>query len=391
MNNPTAGLAPHPRPAGWIRAVVLWSVALFSAGACALDPGVTEREIVIGQTLSLQGGKNDYAVSAAQGMKLYFDAVNAAGGVNGRRIVQRILDDDSRAAQAEANARKLVQEGVFVLFGPIDGGPTAAVMKVATELQVPLFGPLAGAPTLRRPHQPYVFPVRAEHRDEFRALLAWTKEIGYRTVGLVHTDTDVGRQHLDNVRQIALALGLEVVLPLPFKGDAGDPEIDEMVRAMVAKAPQVMLNHGSASLYEKLIRKAKTAGVKTIFMGVNSGSYQIAKGLGPLAEGMVFSQVVPSPWERKREIVREYQDTARKARELHEFNYGSLEGFMTAKALVEGLRAAGREPTRAGFVKALQSMKVDLGGVQLRYAPGEHEGSTFVDLSIVTRQGRFMH
>ncbi|HEY0858012.1 MAG TPA: ABC transporter substrate-binding protein [Albitalea sp.] len=391
MNFAVAGPRPKVRPPGWIRSAALCATALFSAAACAFDPGVTEREIVIGQTLSLQGGKNDYAVSAAQGMKLYFDAVNAAGGVNGRRIVQRILDDDSHSAQAEANARKLVQEGVFVLFGPIDGGPTAAVMKVAAELQVPLFGPLAGPPTLRRPHQPYVFPVRAEHRDEFRALLGWTKETGYRTVGLLHADTEVGRQHLENVRQIALSLGLEVVLPLPFKGDAGEADIERMVSTMVAKAPHVMLNHGSASLYEKLIAKAKAAGVKTIFMGVNSGSYQIAKGLGPLAEGMVFSQVVPSPWERKREIVREYQDTARKGRELHEFNYGSLEGFMTAKALVEGLRAAGREPTRAGFVKALEGMKIDLGGVPLRYAPGQHEGSTFVDLSIVTRQGRFMH
>lgn len=389
--NTVAWPGPHLRPSGWIRMAALCAAALFSAGASALDPGVTDREIVIGQTMSLQGGKNDYAVSALQGMKLYFDAVNAAGGVNGRRIVQRILDDDSRAAQAEANARKLVQEGAFVLFGPIDGGPTAAVMKVAAETQVPLFGPLAGPPTLRRPHQPYVFPVRAEHRDEFRALLGWTRETGYRTVGLLHADTEVGRQHLDNVRQIALALGLEVVLPLPFKSDTSDAELDAMVRAMSATAPQVMLNHGSAALYEKLIVKARSAGVKTIFMGVNSGSYQIAKSLGPLAEGMVFSQVVPSPWERKREIVREYQDTARKAREPHEFNYGSLEGFMTAKALVEGLRAAGRELSRAGFVKALQTLKLDLGGVPLRYAPGQHEGSTFVDLSIVTRQGRFMH
>jgi ABC-type branched-subunit amino acid transport system substrate-binding protein len=372
-------------------AAVLAALHLVSGSALAADPGVSDREIVIGQSLTLQGGKNAYGVAAAQGMKLYFDAVNAAGGVNGRKIVQRVLDDDNKAANAEANARKLVQEGAFVLFGAIDGGPSTAVMKVANELKVPFFGPLAGPPILRRPHQAFVFPVRAEHRDEFRALMAWGKSTGLGTVGFLHADTDVGRQHLENVRIIAAELGMKVTLAVPFKSDPSDAQVDEMAKSIVDKAPDLFLNHGSAGLYQKLVQRAKKAGAKTNFMGVNSGSYQIAKGLGSLAEGMVFAQVVPSPWERKREIVREYQDAARKASPNPEFSYGALEGFMTAKAFVEALRAAGREPTRTGFVKTLENAKFDLGGVVVRYAPGDHEGSRFVDLSMVSREGRFIH
>lgn len=91
------------------------------------------------------------------------DQANRRGGVHGRTIALKVLDDDNKSAQAEANARALVQEHkAFVLFGPIEGGPSTAVMKVATELQVPLFGPMAGPPTLRVPHNPMVFPVRAE-------------------------------------------------------------------------------------------------------------------------------------------------------------------------------------------------------------------------------------
>jgi ABC-type branched-subunit amino acid transport system substrate-binding protein len=152
-----------------------------------------------------------------------------------------------------------------------------------------------------------------------------------------------------------------------------------------------MINHGASGLYAALVQKSKAAGVKTTFMGVNSGSYQIAKTLGPLAQGMVFAQVVPSPWERKREIAREYQDAARRATPEPEFSYGALEGYMTAKALVLALRSAGRDLTRAAFLKSLENARFDLGGVVVRYGQGDHEGSRFVDLSMVARDGRFIH
>jgi branched-chain amino acid transport system substrate-binding protein len=367
-------------------------LAVAAALPATADPGVSSTEVVIGQTITLQGGKNAYGVAAYRGVKLYLDEVNAAGGVHGRRIVLRTLDDDNQSATAEANARKLVQDGAFVLFGSIEGGPSTAIAKVAQEARVPFFGPMAGSPGLRRPHQPMVYPVRAEHREEFRALLTWGKGIGLKTVGFIHADSDTGREHLQNVELIAKALGLQVVLPLPFKGDPGDAQFDQMVQAMARTQPDMMLNHGSSGLYRQLIVKAKAAGLKTNFMAVNSGSSQIAKGLGPLAAGMLFAQVVPSPWERKREITREYQAASRRADANAEFTYGGMEGFMTAKALVLALRATGRDLSRDSFVKVLDSgASFDLGGLGTRYRRGDHEGSTFVDLSMVARDGHFIH
>jgi branched-chain amino acid transport system substrate-binding protein len=285
----------------------------------------------------------------------------------------------------------LVEGGAFILFSSIDGGPSTAVMKVANELKVPFFGPMAGPPTLRKPHQPLVFPVRAEHKDEFRALMGWGQRTGIKTVGFLHADTDVGRMHLENVRLAAKDLGMEVALAIPFKPDTTDAQIDDMVKNMAAKQPGMFLNHGSAGLYQKLITKAKTAGLRTAFMGVNSGSSQIVKGLGPLAQGMVFAQVVPSPTERKREIAREYQDAARRADPKAELSYGALEGYLTAKALVFALRDTGKTLTRANFVKTLESANYDLGGVTLRFGTGDHQGSQFVDLAMVSREGRFVH
>ena len=110
-----------------------------------------------------------------------------------------------------------------------------------------------------------------------------------------------------------------------------------------------------------------------------------------MASGMVFAQVVPSPWERKREIAREYQDAVRKADPNAKFSYGGMEGYLTAKALVVALRGAGRELSRASLARWLEGATIELGGVKVQFGPDEHVGSRFVDLSMVSRDGRFIH
>jgi ABC-type branched-subunit amino acid transport system substrate-binding protein len=375
----------------WLATTMTMASAAAAAPSASAVVGVTDSEIVIGQSITLQGGKNSYGVDALAGVKLYLDGVNAAGGIHGRKIVVRTLDDDNKGAVAEANARKLVQDGAFVLFGSIEGGPSTAVMKVAAEAKVPFIGPMAGPPALRRPHQPMVFPVRAEHRDEFRALMTWARSTGLKTVGFFHVEGANGQEHLTNVTLIAKDLGMEVVLPLQFKPDTSDADLDAMVSKVVTVKPDIVFNHGSASLYQKLVAKSKAAGSKTTFMAVNSGSSQIAQGLGPLAEGMVFAQVVPSPWEGKRQLTREYQDAMRRANPNAPYSYGSMEGFMTAKLLTQALRAAGKDLSRARLLRALDGARFDLGGVKVEYGAGNHVGSQFVDLSMVTRAGKFMH
>lgn len=266
-----------------------WALFLFASGVLA-EPGVTDKTLLIGQTIALEQGKNAYGVAALQGVKLYVDKVNAEGGVHGRKLVLRTLDDENKASNAASNARQLLAEGAFILFGSIEGGPSTAVAEVASAQKVPFFGPMAGSPTLRRPHQPYVFPVRAEHRDEFRALMNWGKTIGMTTVGFLRADTEVGLTHLENVRLISAELGMTLALDLPFKGEVSDAQLDQMVNMLREKKPDLLFNHGSSGLYQRLVVKAKAAGVKTAFMGVNSGSTQLAAKLGDLAHGRDSSE-----------------------------------------------------------------------------------------------------
>lgn len=368
-------------------------ILLFSTAAGAAD-GVTPRQILIGQTITLQDGKNDYGTAVLSGVQVYLDATNRHGGVHGRTIVLKTLDDDNRADRAEANARQLLnQDKAFLLFGSVEGGPSTAVMKVAVEAGVPFFGPMAGSPALRRPHQPLVFPVRAEHLEEFRALLDYARKTGNTRVAFVRSDSDTGLAHLANVKRLCGEMGMELVLDLPFKGEATDAQIDDIAARIGATNTHIVLNHGSPAMYERLIRKARALKLRATFNAVNSGSAQLARRLGEHARGMVFSQVVPSPWERKSQITREYQDEFARQRPGQEFSYGSLEGYLTAKALVMALRLAGPNPTREGFVRNLHAAGgLDLGGsLRARYQPGDHAGLTLVDLAIVTREGKFQH
>ena len=362
-----------------------WASAAFGA-----DPGVSATEIVVGQNITLQGGKNFYGVEVLAGVRTLLDQTNRAGGVNGRQIVLRTLDDDNKSDLAEANARKLIQEGAFVLFGSIEGGPSTAVMKAAADLNAPFFGPMAGSPALRRPHQPLVFPVRAEHREEFRALIRYGTSIGLKRVAFLHSDSEVGLQHLANVKLAAAESGAEFAVALPVKSDTGDARLDAFVKQLRENKAEMVINHGSTSLYERLIRKARAAGLNITFLAVNSGSTQLAAALGPLAHGMVFAQVLPNPRLRKTAITREYQDAFALAHPGREFSYASLEGYLTAKALVITLRQAGAQPSRGALVKALETADIDLGGVRLHYRPGDHAGSTLVDLALVTREGWFL-
>ncbi|WP_374666267.1 ABC transporter substrate-binding protein [Ramlibacter sp.] len=371
---------------------LLLAIALLPLAAPAQE-GVARRELLVGQSIALQGGRNAYAQAVQEGVLAHLNAVNERGGVHGRRIVLKTLDDDNKGSQAEANARALVQEHkVFLLFGSIEGGPSTGVMKAAVELGVPFFGPMAGSPTLRRPHQPLVFPVRAEHREEFRALLEYARRTGANRAAFVRSDSETGLQHLENVRILCRELGMELVADLPFKGDITDAQIGEMAQRIGQSGAQVVINHGSPAMYEKLIRRARAAGVRAAFSAVNSGSAQMAQQLGELAHGMVFAQVVPDPMERKTEIAREYQQQFAKAWPGKAFSYGSLEGYITAKALVAALQLAGRDPTRERFVSALQKAGgLDVNGLKLRYEPGDHAGLSLVDLSIYSREGRFRH
>lgn len=366
--------------------------ALVLAGAGRAEVGVNSGEILLGQTLGLKGGTDTYAQDVEDGVLLMAERVNREGGIHGRKLVIKVLDDAGDSAKAAANARALVQQhGVFALFGPLEGGPSTAVMQVATELKVPLLGPMAGSPVFRLPYNPLVFPVRTEHRDEFQVILRHAGLLGLGRIGFFRSDTEVGRLHLANVQRLSQEFGLQVSADLAFGSNVTDAALDEMVAQMKSAGVQAVLNHGSVGVYERLIRRARAAGLATVFYGVNSGSSTLAAKLGPLAVGMAFTQIMPNPRSGASPLARAFRQVYDRERPHKEPSYGTLEGYVTAWVAAEALRLAGPSPTRQALVQRLQTADIALPGITVSYRPGMHAGMKLVDLAIVDRDAMFRH
>jgi len=140
----------------------------------------------------------------------------------------------------------------------------------------------------------------------------------------------------------------------------------------------------------EFIRQMKKAGSAAIFYNVSFvGSKALADALGKDGVGVAISQVVPFPWSRSVPVVKEYQALAKKAG-FADYNFSAMEGFLTAKVVVEGLKRTGKDLTREKFVDTMEKMDADLGGFQVSYSPKNHAGSRFVDLTIIGREGKFL-
>jgi branched-chain amino acid transport system substrate-binding protein len=346
-----------------------------------------EEAIHVGQSVSLTGPVAEHGQGVAQGAKLYVDAINVSGGVNGRRVVLTVLDDGGDAKRSADNARQLIErDGVVALFAGVEGGPCVAQLKEAAARNVPLVACVAGSPEMREPFSRMSFPVRAPHFNEFAKLLDVAKSYGMKRVAFFHADSDTGRRHLANVRKLAEARGLDVV---PLVAAAG-AKPEDLARALADARVDTAFNHGSYAAYAALIKAARARGSTMQFMAVNSGAAQMARLLGVDAKGLIFTQVVPFPWAVAVPVVKEYQQALAKAAPATQPSFSGLEGYVSAKVLVAGLRAAGKDPSRTGITKALETLgTIDVGGMTVAFAPGAHTGSTYVDTVIVASDGRF--
>jgi ABC-type branched-subunit amino acid transport system substrate-binding protein len=365
------------------------SLALLPLALFASTAGIAQ--VRVGQTIDLTGGAAEHGKAVLAGIRAYLDPVNAAGGVNGRRIELVTLDDGGKAERASYNTRTLIdREGVVAIFSGIEGGPCVASMKVAVELKVPLIGCAAGSPDLRDPFNRYVFPLRAAHLEEFEVIVKAATQFGRTRIAFVHSDSDTGRRHLANVKRVALSQNAEVVAEVELKSGAGAPTPKQIAEQLVASRVQAVLNHGSYSSYAEIYREAKALDPEIQFYAVNSGAQQMVRMLGSGAQGMIFTQVVPFPWGVVPHVVNEYRTALKRHAPDQEVSFSSLEGYLNARLLVTALRLAGKNTTPDGIVNALETAgDIDLGGFRVQYSRTSRAGSSYVDTVLARRDGRF--
>lgn len=372
--------------------VTAWLLALAAAAPISAwsEVGVSPGRVLLGQAAVFSGPAAQLGIQMRNGIKAYLDHVNAQGGVHGRRIELVSEDDFYEQARAPAATRKLVAEHrVFALIGYV-GTPTGvAHLPVVTQARVPLVGMFTGAEALRVPFNRYVFHVRASYYDETEKIVEQIVSIGGRNIAVFYQDDAYGQAGLKGT-EIALQKRDMKVSALGTV-QRNTVKVEAAVKTIHAARPDAVVMISAYTSIAEFVRQMKKAGSAATFYNVSFvGSKALADALGEEGVGVAISQVVPFPWGRAVPVVKEYQQLAAKAG-FTDYNFSAMEGFLSAKVAVEGLRRAGRNLTREAYIAALEGMRdVDLGGFFVSYSPGNRAGSKFVDLTIIGRGGKFL-
>lgn len=367
---------------------LLFSLATLAAALPAhAQDGITKDTILIGRSAGMTGTIAARMKPATEAITAYFDQVNAAGGVNGRQLKLINLDDGNDAKRAAENARKLVtQDKVFTLFSQSGTPQTQAVLPLLEELQVPLVGSTSGANSLRKPNK-FLFHAKASYGQETAKMAEHIKTTGLARVAIVYSDEGAGREGNQLATDALEKVGLKPVASIAFKPGEGKKAAEMLAKADPQAVILTSLAGPGAEFFKEFVKLPNRPQVFTWSIMVVE---QIYKEVGDKAYGLVVSQIVPSPAERAIGVVRDYQDMLKKAK-LEDGGYSGLEAYIAARILVEGLKRAGKAPTRASLIAALEGMKnYDLGGDIVSFTSDDHVGRRFVELTIVGRDGRFM-
>ena len=372
-----------------IRRLAAACLCLSVAVGHAQAPGVGNDRILLGQSAAFAGPAAELGKAMREGALLYFEQVNAAGGIHGRRIELISLDDGYEPDRAIANTRRLIeQEKVFALFGYV-GTPTSyAVMPIITAAKVPYFGPFTGAERLRNPVNRYIFNIRASYFDETEKLVDWMVQNNKNGIAVFYQDDAYGRAGLEGVRRAMDRRGLQISATGTVQRNTVD--VAAAVDAIAPARPEGVIMISAYKSCAAFIKAFNRTGQHPVYMNVSFvGSQALADELGAEGHGVIISQVVPFPLYR--------QGAALEMRELlaarssgAKASFNTLEGYLAAKGFVEGLRRAGRDLTRAKFIGALESMRnVDLGNFPITFTPDNHSGSQFVELTVIIGSGEF--
>jgi ABC-type branched-subunit amino acid transport system substrate-binding protein len=323
------------------------------------------------------------------GAKLYFDQVNSRGGVHGRKIVLKTLDDGYEATRAAENTKKLINEDrVFALFGYVGTPTSAASMPIFTEARVPFVGPFTGAESLRNPVNPLIFNVRASYYDETEAIVQHLTAMSVDRIAVFYQNDAYGKAGLDGVTLALAQLDLKPTALATVERNSVD--VAAAVQTIAAAKPDAVVQVSAYKSCAAFIREARKAGYGGTFFNVSFvGTQALSDELGKDGAGVVVTQVVPSPYNAANGITREFNDAQRKSGGATKANFSSLEGYIAAKVLVEGLRRAPGKVTREGLIAGLESIdRQQLGGFEVSFSPRNHVASKFVELSMITGDGR---
>ncbi len=351
--------------------------------------GVTATEVRLGQTAALTGPLSFANLQANLSANAFFNDVNQRGGVAGRKITLVSLDDQYDAAKAVANFKQLQSEGggILSLFG-VGGTPSnMALQPLVEEAGLVSFAPYSGFDGLRNPQFKHLYHIRATYGQELTKIAAYCATSGLKNVTVLYSDNAFGKGALAGFEAIAAKLGVTVKgkVMMPDKLD----DVTSITKAIAATGAQAVLGVNSAAAGLSWA-KTELGKLGVPYMTISLlGNEQTVKALGPASKGLIVAQSVPYPRSRKFPLSNEMTAMATKAG-ITEPGFAAMEGYIAARVMVEALTRAGKNLSPKTLEAALGSAKFDLKGYVVDFTGGSRSGSSFVELSQVNLDGRFV-
>lgn len=361
-----------------LAAFVLAMAAL--AGAHAAD------RIVIGMSVPLTGVLAPYGTELEKGVRLGVAQINAAGGIAGRELELVAKDDAGRADRAVANTKALLDAGVFVLTGYHGPAAIEASLPLIEQSGVPFIGAASSAELLREPARRNVFNLRAGAREEAAAMVLHLDTIGLAEIAAIAQDDALGSAALDGLQfeLTRLAIRPQAMIRVPVEGAAAD--VGRVVQSACKNHPQALMLGLNAANALAVIRQARKIGCTPQFYVMSEAGAEllsIAASPKELA-GVIVSQVMPHPRSSSVPVTTDYQRLAGDSA-----SYAGLEGFVYARVIAAALKACAGQLNRNCVINALDAKPIDVGGYRVQFKPGDRRGSRFVEMTIVTADGRF--
>ena len=357
------------------------------------------QELLIGQVASLSNPATMANAKGIQaGIKAYFDAVNDQGGVGGRKLALVSKDDGlTPGRMVELTREYIADKRVVALTGYVNTGGITEVSKanLPGEAGIALIAPLQGDKSIVGAAN--FFPFRSGYPDEVTALVKEASNTQKKKLAIVYWNITFGPAMQKIAQEAAQKFGVNVVATVPIDAQAQDkfdPIMKEAVAAVVKQAPDaiLMLISGRYSLeFIKQIKNSESADAQLYAMSIVPPG-DVVKAVGEAkARGLVIAQAVPFPFSATLPIVSEYQKTMKQHAPNEPLSFSTLEGFVGGKITVEAIKRAGKNPTRAGVLKALSSMgEYDLGGVYVNYSSKERRGWGQIDLTVIGAGGKLL-
>jgi branched-chain amino acid transport system substrate-binding protein len=342
--------------------------------------------ILFAQSAPFTGPAAQLGIQFHQGAKLYFEQLNAQGGVHRRAVELVRMDDGYEPDRCAENTRKLLAEDPLALFGYIGTPTSVAALPLATAAKAPFFAPFTGAMALRQPFNRYAFHIRASYNDETELVVKQLTSLNQQKIAVFHQNDAYGKAGLDGVELALKTRNLKPVAQATVERNS--VAVAAAVRTLVAAQPDAIVQIGAYKACAAFIREARAAGFGGTFFNVSFvGTQALADELGKDATGVVVSQVMPSPYNAARPVTREFLDAVKKGGADYQSNFSSMEGYLAARVITEGLKRG--KPTRDGLIAGLETMGNDnFGGFHVSFSPADHVASKFVELSMLTGDGK---